>query len=118
MKNVLEVKNARLEVLESKMTKLEALEVKLARLEERDVQQELLIKAMQKEKYFSVSNREISVGKSTGFPRTCREVRASDPSLSSGMYWIDPDGQGIGDDPIHVFCDMAKGIVNHFIIEL
>ena len=24
------------------------------------------------------------------FPRTCRELRASDPSLNSGMHWIDP----------------------------
>jgi hypothetical protein len=42
-------------------------------------------------------------------PRTCKEARAADPSLSSGMYWIDPDGQGVGDDPIYVYCDMAKG---------
>jgi hypothetical protein len=42
-------------------------------------------------------------------PRTCREARAANPSLSSGMYWIDPDGQGVGDDPIYVYCDMAKG---------
>jgi hypothetical protein len=41
--------------------------------------------------------------------RTCREARAADPSLNSGMYWIDPDGQGVGDDPIYVYCDMAKG---------
>ena len=36
-------------------------------------------------------------------------VRASDPSLNSGMHWIDPDGQGVGDDPIYVYCDMATG---------
>ncbi len=41
--------------------------------------------------------------------RTCSEARAADPSLTMGMYWIDPDGQGVGDDPIHVFCDMATG---------
>ena len=41
--------------------------------------------------------------------RTCRETRASDPFLTSGMYWIDPDGQGIGDDPIYVYCDMTTG---------
>jgi hypothetical protein len=28
-----------------------------------------------------------------------------DPSLSSGMYWIDPDGQGV--DPIHSNCDIG-----------
>jgi hypothetical protein len=49
-----------------------------------------------------------SSGKS-GIPRTCRELRAANPSLSSGMQWIDPDGQGIGDDPIYVYCDMSSG---------
>ena len=43
--------------------------------------------------------------------RTCHETRLSDLTLSSGMYWIDPDGQGIGDDPIYVYCDMATGIL-------
>lgn len=42
-------------------------------------------------------------------PRTCREARAAAPSLSSGMYWIDPDGQGVGDGPIYVYCDMTSG---------
>ena len=41
--------------------------------------------------------------------RTCHEVRTAGPSLTSGKYWIDPDGQGVGDDPINVFCDMSKG---------
>jgi len=41
--------------------------------------------------------------------RTCRELRAADPTLTSGMYWIDPDGQGVGEDPINVYCDMATG---------
>jgi hypothetical protein len=49
-----------------------------------------------------------SSGKS-GIPRTCRELRATNPSLASGMQWIDPDGQGIGDDPIFVYCDMSTG---------
>ena len=54
-----------------------------------------------------------SSGKS-GIPRTCRELRAANPSLASGMQWIDPDGQGIGDDPIYVFCDMSTGKFHHF----
>jgi hypothetical protein len=49
-----------------------------------------------------------SSGKS-GIPRTCREFRAANPSIASGMQWIDPDGQGIGDDPIFVYCDMSTG---------
>lgn len=50
---------------------------------------------------------------------TCEEIRQADSTLSSGNYWIDPDGLGIGDDPIHVFCDMTTG--NHrkiFLIKL
>ncbi len=42
-------------------------------------------------------------------PRTCREVRLADPSLISGMHWIDPDGQGVGDDPIYVYCNTTTG---------
>jgi hypothetical protein len=56
-------------------------------------------------------NKEIlirSTGRS-GIPMTCRELRATDPSLPSGMHWIDPDGQGVGDDPIYVYCDMTSG---------
>jgi hypothetical protein len=55
--------------------------------------------------------KEISIrstGKS-GIPRTCRGLQATDPSLPSGMHWIDPDGQGVGDDPIYVYCDMTSG---------
>ncbi len=54
-----------------------------------------------------------SSGKS-GIPRTCQELRAANPSLPSGMQFIDPDGQGIGDDPIYVFCDMSTG--KYFVI--
>jgi hypothetical protein len=41
----------------------------------------------------------------------CRELRATDPSsLPFGMHWIDPDGQGVGDDSIFVYCNMTSGI--------
>lgn len=43
--------------------------------------------------------------------KTCREIQLADPSLPSGLYWIDPDGQGVGDDPIQVHCDMVTGKV-------
>jgi hypothetical protein len=33
----------------------------------------------------------------------------ANPSLQSGMHWIDPDGQGVGDNPIYVYCDMTSG---------
>ncbi len=41
--------------------------------------------------------------------RTCQEAILANSSLNSGMYWIDPDGQGYGDAPIYVYCDMSKG---------
>jgi hypothetical protein len=50
-----------------------------------------------------------SNGKSAFIPRTCREARLSNPALTSDIYWIDPDGQGVGDDPISVYCDMVSG---------
>ena len=54
-------------------------------------------------------SHQLRNGKNSITSRTCRQVRDGDPSLTSGMYWIDPDGQGIGDGPINVYCDMATG---------
>ena len=51
------------------------------------------------------SDRFMSASKQVAIHRTCPEERAtSNSSLPSGMYWIDPDGQDVGDDPINVFC--------------
>jgi hypothetical protein len=64
-------------------------------------------------------NKEIAIrstGKS-GIPRTCRQHQAIDPSLPSGMHWIDPDGQGVGDNPIYVYCDMTSGKILKFSIK-
>ena len=47
--------------------------------------------------------------RANAIPKTCEEIRASDPSSPSGDYWIDPDGMGAGDDPILVYCDMFDG---------
>lgn len=57
----------------------------------------------------SVNNK---LAPSTVFtPRSCQEARDSGlPEFKeSGMYWIDPDGLGIGVGPIYVFCNMATG---------
>ena len=43
--------------------------------------------------------------------KNCADMRKFNPLLKSGLFWIDPDGHGIGDDPIHVYCDMANGIL-------
>ena len=48
-------------------------------------------------------------GESSDF-RTCHGLRSVDPFLPSGMYWIDPDGKGVGEDPIYVFCNLTTGI--------
>ena len=50
------------------------------------------------------------VRKGTPDPKTCLEARTADPSLESGMFWIDPDGQSRGDDPIYVYCNMTTGM--------
>ena len=102
----LESKVARLEELESKVTQLEG---KVTRLEEKERQQELQIEKLQNEREICSAIGERSMGRSVSFPRTCRELRSSDPTLTSGMHWIDPDGQGVGDDPIYVYCNMATG---------
>ena len=67
-------------------------------------------------KSIAANNRQniIQLSGKSGIPRTCRELRAANPSIASGMQWIDPDGQGIGDDPIYVYCDMSSGKLRHF----
>lgn len=47
--------------------------------------------------------------RSPSLPRTCFDLRKSDPKLPSGLYWIDPDGEKIGEPPIQVFCNMTSG---------
>ena len=102
IKDILAAKDARLEELELKMIRMEELELKVIRLEE------IIDSQREKEKIVSAVD-ERSVGRSVSFPRTCRELRAADPTLITGMHWIDPDGQGVGDDPIYVLCDMVTG---------
>ncbi len=118
MKEVLAEKDARLEALE---LKVQEQGLKVIRLEETVQHQEQLIFALQNQtplkssaefisSSLATANDQQSAGRSSLFPRTCREARAIDPSLGSGMHWIDPDGQGTGDEPIYVYCDMNKGI--------
>ncbi|EFX71096.1 hypothetical protein DAPPUDRAFT_327477 [Daphnia pulex] len=91
---------------EAKVTQLET---KVTRLEAKVKNQESFNEKQTNLKT-SLSNRphleSQLAGKSAIF-RTCDESRSANPSLSSGMQWIDPDGQGIGDDPIYVYCDMT-----------
>lgn len=57
----------------------------------------------------NVNDRSNPLAVEKTVPRTCQEAILADSSLNSGMYWIDPDGQGYGDAPIYVYCDMSKG---------
>ena len=101
--------------LEEKVTELEGknaqLEIKVQ--EQENILISLLGQTNQSESDLKLlpNNRQNAIQSSgkSGIPRTCRELRATDPSLPSGMQWIDPDGQGIGDDPIYVYCDMTSG---------
>ncbi len=109
----------------AKNTKLEGivaeLETKVLQLETKVVQQESLLLLRENNQHpmgfaqTDTRNAELNVqqqfaasGKGA-IPRTCFESRAADPSLLSGMYWIDPDGQGVGDSPIYVYCTMPSG---------
>ncbi len=87
------------------------LESKVVQLEEKVQHQESLLIALQSQE--PISSKSVSaISQPSGkvyVLRTCKETRAADPSLGSGMYWIDPDGQGVGDDPIYVYCNMATG---------
>jgi len=37
---------------------------------------------------------------------------AGTSTAKSGMYWIDPDGVGVGDEPIYVHCDLETGVTS------
>ncbi len=80
-----------------------AVEIQFDRLRE-EVRQLKTNKATEKNSHTSVASRGV-------IPRSCHEARLADPSLSTGVYWIDPDGQGVGDDPIQVNCDMSSGMI-------
>ena len=89
------------------------LEIKNRQLEEKVIRLESKVQKLESSVVVLQENRK-SIDPLTGrsaIPRTCREARLADPSLDSGMHWIDPDGQGVGDDPIYVHCDMTTGTI-------
>ena len=49
-------------------------------------------------------------------PRSCFELKATNPTAQSGVYSIDPDGQIGADHPIQVYCDMTTRNNSLFII--
>ncbi|XP_046459861.1 neurexin-4-like isoform X2 [Daphnia pulex] len=98
------------EAMEVKVSRLEMEDARLkALLELKDRQQEILAEKVSRLELRNERETSRQLAGRSAILRTCREIRAADPSASSGMYWIDPDGQGVGDDPIYVHCDMASG---------
>ena len=96
-------------------------EVKVAGLETKVAEQELKINSQQEEiDQLKKTNSELIEEKKTQLiqagddvvsrdflPRSCFELKATNPTAQSGVYSIDPDGQ-IGADPsIQVYCDMT-----------
>lgn len=108
------------EVMECKVLTLEnkvvALEAKITALEEKTEQQEVLLTTLQNEQETTTPMATVSVEidrrliKNSPVFRTCREMNEANPLLDSGMYWIDPDGKGIGDDAFSVYCNMTSGM--------
>ena len=96
------------------------LEAKIVQLEEKvqrqenllmalQIQQPIISKSVHSDNIDAINDDDNRISVKNSVLRTCRETRAADPSLISGKYWIDPDGQGVGDDPIYVYCNMATG---------
>ena len=98
-------KNSMKKKLEAKVRRLET---NVTQLQTIVNEQESLLLALKNERQVGVQS-EKQQPHQVAIHRTCHEARAANPSLPSGLYWIDPDGQGIGDDPINVFCDMSSG---------
>ena len=100
----LEAKVAKVDQHESRISSLEIqvdqLMKKNSDLEEKNKQ---LILAAAVEK-LSVTD---DVTRRDFVPRSCFEVKAMNPTVQSGMHYIDPDGRIDGDPPISVYCDMT-----------
>jgi len=114
---------SRLEQLEAKVVKVDQLETKVAKVD----QHELKINSLQieidqlKKKNLPLEEQNQLVLSDAAekhsikddvtsrdfLPRSCYEIKATNPSAQSGEYSIDPDGQIGGDSPIQVYCDMT-----------
>ncbi|KAK4011418.1 hypothetical protein OUZ56_020535 [Daphnia magna] len=95
------------EIKEHFEAKIIDLETKVVRLEAKVEKQDSLLAVLKKGHKPLKENVDINQHlRQNATLRTCHEIHVANPSYPSGMYWIDPDGQGIGDPPIHVYCEM------------
>ncbi len=103
---------SRLDQLEAKVVKVDQLEAKVDSLQievnqlkkknsKLEEQSQLVLAAAEK---LSIDD---DVTSRDFLPRSCFEIKATNPSAQSGEYSIDPDGQIGGDSPIQVYCDMT-----------
>ena len=92
-------------------TKVKRLEANVTLLQTKVNEQESLLLVLKRQ--VGGVQLKIQEPRQVAIHRTCHEVRAANSSLPSGMYWIDPDGQGVGDDPINVACDMTSGYISN-----
>ncbi len=53
-----------------------------------------------------------TAGNKDFLPRSCYELKATSPTAQSGLYFIDPDGQINGDDPVQAYCDMDTSMIH------
>jgi len=60
------------------------------------------------EKYHQlIRAKEGDVASRELMPRSCFEIKATNPTAQSRVYSIDPDGQIGADEPILVYCNMT-----------
>ncbi|XP_057380853.2 uncharacterized protein LOC130703351 [Daphnia carinata] len=98
------------EIKEHLQAKIIDLEMKVGRLEAKIEIQDSLLAVL--EKGHDPLKENVEIRRQIATHRTCHEIVAANPSSPSGMYWIDPDGHGIGDPPIHVHCDIKAAEAN------
>jgi len=114
---------SRLEQLEAKVAKVDQLEAKVAKVDQHELKintlqieiDQLKKKNLQLEEQnqlvLSGAVEKLSINDDISsrdfLPRSCYEIKATNPTAQSGEYTIDPDGQIGGDSPIQVYCDMA-----------
>jgi len=84
--------------INSQQMEIDQLKKKNSELEEKN-HQLALASAIKKD---DVASRDF-------LPRSCFEIKATNPIAQSRVYSIDPDGQIGADEPILVYCDMTTG---------
>jgi len=90
--------------INSRQTEINQLKTKNADLEEKNLQ--LILAGAKKD---DVTSRDF-------LPRSCFEIKATNPTAQSRVYSIDPDGQIGADQPILVYCDMTTRNNNNVFI--